>query len=220
MAYEDVETVLDFMAYCLWRGFPFHRWLLFNGSGRNGKGVATNLITKFLGQENVSGESLDRILERPFAVAGLFGKMANIDADLSGEALKHTGTLKKLTGGDEIPAEFKFKNPFHFRNYAKLIFSANKIPKTLDESDAFYARLIIINFPNQYLGEKANPNLIDELTTESEMSRLLTIIVKRLPRVLRSGITTPHSTIDENYIKYTESSDPIRLFVETSIDRS
>ncbi len=27
MAPEDVETVLDFIAYCLWRGFPFHKWL-------------------------------------------------------------------------------------------------------------------------------------------------------------------------------------------------
>jgi putative DNA primase/helicase len=146
--------------------------------------------------------------------------MANIDADLSSEALKHTGLLKNLTGSDEIPAEFKFKSPFHFKNYAKLIFSANKIPVTPDESDAFFARLIIINFPNQFLGDKANPYLIEELTTESEMSALLSMLIKRLPSVLRSGISTHHSTIDENYLKYIESSDPIRLFIETSIDRT
>jgi hypothetical protein len=148
MAPEDVETVLDYMAYCLWRGFPFHRWILFNGSGRNGKGVTTNLITRFLGQNNVSSETLHRLLDRTFAAAKLFGKMANIDADLSSDVLKETGLLKKLTGGDRIPAEDKFKPLFDFNNYAKLIFSANKIPKTPDESDAFYARLIIINFSN------------------------------------------------------------------------
>lgn len=31
MAHEDVETVLDFIAYCLWRDFPFHKYLLFRG---------------------------------------------------------------------------------------------------------------------------------------------------------------------------------------------
>ncbi len=218
MAPEDVDTVLDFIAYCLWPGYPFHRWLLLNGSGRNGKGVTTELITRFLGQQNVSSESLHRILDNHFAVAGLFGKMANIDADLSSEALKHTGLLKKLTGADGIPAEFKFKSPFHFKNSAKLIFSGNKIPSTPDESDAFFARLLIINFPNQFLGDKANPYLIDELTTESEMSALLTIVLKRLPRVLKSGISTGHGTIDDNYLRYMESSDPIRLFIELAID--
>ena len=186
MAPEDVETVLDYLVYCLWRGFPFHRWLLFNGSGRNGKGVTTYLITRFLGQKNVSSETLHRLLDRTFAGAKLFGKMANIDADLSGDALKDTGLLKKLTGGDRIPAEDKFKPLFDFNNHAKLIFSANKIPKTPDESDAFYARLIIINFPNQFLGNKDNPHLKDELTSESEMSELLSLVLRRLPRVLRA----------------------------------
>lgn len=220
MAPEDVETLLDFIAYCLWRGFPFHRWLLLNGSGRNGKGVTTELITRFLGRQNVSSESLHRLLDRTFAVAKLFGKLANIDADLSSEALKHTGLLKKLTGGDRIPAEDKFKPLFDFNNYAKLIFSANKIPITPDESDAYFVRLLIINFPNQFLGDKDNTYLREELTTESEMSALLSLILRRLPRVLKSGISTQHSTIEENYMKYMESSDPIRLFTEMAIDRT
>jgi putative DNA primase/helicase len=215
---DDVETVLDFIAYCLWRGVPFHRWILFNGSGRNGKSVTMELISRFLGKHNVSSESLDRLLDNNFAAANLFGKMANIDADLSSKALKQTGLLKKITGGDEIPGEFKFKNPFYFKSYAKLIFSANKIPITTDESDAFFARLIIINFPNQFLGDKANPHLIEELTTESEMSALLSAVLKRMPRVLKTGISTHHSTIEDNYLKYMESSDPIRLFFEMAVD--
>lgn len=104
MAPEDVETVLDFIAYCLWRGFPFHRYLLFNGSG-----VMLDIIKYFLGNVNVSGENLHRLLGTRFATAELYGKLANIDADLSKEALKNTGILKKLTGGDYIPAE---KNSF------------------------------------------------------------------------------------------------------------
>ena len=220
MTYDDVETVLDFMAYCLWREFPFHRWLLLNGSGRNGKGTTTRLITKLLGRENISNETLHRILEHRFASAKLYGKMANIDADMSKEELKRTGMLKMLTGDDDIPAEFKFKNPFSFRNYAKLIFSANTMPVTPDETDAFFARLIIINFPHQFLGDKVKPNLLAEITTEAEMSALLSMLIRRLPRVLKTGIYTPHSSIEENYIKYMESSNPIKLFAETAIHRA
>lgn len=213
---DDVEMFLDFLAYCLWRDFPFHRFLLFNGSGRNGKGVTTELMTKFLGRENISNETLERLLSNNFASARLFGKLANIDADLSSEELKKTGMLKKITGNDSIPGEFKFKPAFDFKNYAKLIFSANKIPETPDESDAFFARPLIINYPNQYLGKKANPYLIDELTTPQEMSALLSLVLKRLPSVLKNGISTK-STIEDTYVKYMQSSDPIRLFSEMSI---
>jgi P4 family phage/plasmid primase-like protien len=217
-SYEDIETVLDFIAYCLWRGFPFHRWLLFNGSGRNGKGVTTELIKRFLGRDNVSSETLERLLSNNFATANLVDKLANIDADLSSDELKRTGTLKKLTGNDSIPAEIKFKSAFNFKNHAKLIFSANKIPITPDESDAFFSRPLIINFPNQFLGDKANPYLIEELTTPEEMSAFLSLILKRLPRVLKNGISTK-STIEDNYQKYMQSSDPIRLFIELAIRR-
>ena len=218
MGPEDIETVLDFMAYCLWREFPYHRWLLLNGSGRNGKGVTTNLITKLLGVKNVTSETLHRLLENRFASGNLYGKMANIDADLSSQALKQTGLLKKITGADEIPGEFKFKPAFFFRNHAKLIFSANTMPISPDETDAFFARLLIINFPNQFLGDKANPNLIDELTTDREMSALLGLVVRRLSKVLKEGISyTASHAIEDNYVKYMRSSNPIRYFAETAL---
>ena len=221
-SWDDVETVLDFMAYCLWRGFPFHKWLIFTGSGRNGKGVTTELITRLLGHDNVSNEELDRILENNFATANLYGRLANIDADLSSETLKKTGKLKKLSGNDWIIAEQKFKTAFQFKNCAKLIFSANKMPITPDETDAYFARIIMISFPNQYIGDKADPYLIDKLATPEEMSLLLSLLIKRLPRVLKSGISTKKTDdiIQYNYMKYKESSDPIGLFIELAIKRN
>ena len=92
------------------------------------------------------------------------------------------------------------------------------MPITPDETDAFFARLLIVNLPNQFLGDKANPNLIEDLTTEKEMSALLGLVVRRLPRVLKDGISyTASHTIEENYLKYIRSSNPIRYFVETAL---
>jgi putative DNA primase/helicase len=179
MAPEDVEIVLDFIAYCLWRGFPFHSYLLLNGPGRNGKGTLLTLIQRFLGTENVSAESLHRLLDNNFATAQLYRKLANIDADLNTEALKDSGTLKKLTGGDLIPVERKYLPTFYFVNYSKQIFSANTIPKTPDETDAFFARQIIINFPNQFFGDNIDYYIIDKLTTPKELSGLLKVVLRQ-----------------------------------------
>ena len=220
-SWEDVETVLDFWAYCLYRGLPFHKWLLFNGSGRNGKSVTTELITRFLGHDNVSNEELDRILDNTYASANLYGKLANIDSDLSSETLKKTGKLKKLTGNDWIIAEQKFKTAFQFKNGSKFIFSANRMPITPDTTDAYFARIIMISFPNQYINN-ADPYLIEKLSTPEEMSLLFLLLIERLPRVLQNGISTKKTDdiIQYNYTKYKESSDPIGLFRELSIKKN
>jgi hypothetical protein len=69
------------------------------------------------------------------------------------------------------------------------------------------------------LGDKADPYLIDKLTTEEEMSGLLKVILKRLPRVLKRGIFTASSSIDENYSKYILSSNPVRAFGEAALEQ-
>jgi putative DNA primase/helicase len=110
----------------------------------------------------------------------LYGKLANIYADLPAIALKETGIFKMLTGGDTISGEHKFKPRFYFKNYAKLIFSCNQIPQTPDDSDAFYRRWIIVNFPHQFLDADQNTdknlvadkNLLAKLTTTSELRHI------------------------------------------------
>ena len=61
-----------------------------------------DLSGDFLGSENVSSVSLQTLASpsesAKFAISHLYGKLANIDADLSSEALKGTSAIKKLTG--------------------------------------------------------------------------------------------------------------------------
>jgi P4 family phage/plasmid primase-like protien len=217
VAPDDVEIILDVIAYCLWRAFPFQHWILFNARGGNGKGTLLSLIRKFLGGENVSAVSLQTLANdtNKFATSHFYGKLANIDADMSSEALKSTSMIKKLTGGDPIYAEYKFKPGFYFVNYAKPLFSANDIPVTPDQTDAFYRRPIIINFLNQFLAEDIDYNLLAKLTTDEELSGLLNVVLKRLPRILKEGlvqVTAEH--IAKNYEKYTIGSDQAKAFIE------
>ena len=216
---EDVETILDFFAYCLWRDYKYHNWMLFNGFGQNGKSTLLYLLGIFLGSHNVSAESLQRILKRDFSSAQLYGKLANIDADLSTEALTNTGLLKKLTGGDRLTAEYKYKPLFEFRSYTKLIFSANEIPMSADMTDAFYRRLIIINFTRQFFDDKDDPDLKFKITTEAELSGFLRLLIARLPSVLEKGIrATTNEAIKETRERYLMSANPMKYFVEKALN--
>lgn len=87
-------------------------------------------------------------LDEGFSVAALAGKLANIRDDISDEFLQRRSiaTFKKIVTGDRIKAEFKGENPFEFAPYAKLLFSANDIPRTKDKTGAVLRRMVIIPF--------------------------------------------------------------------------
>ena len=210
---QDKETLLEIIGYCLYRRYMIHKALMLVGEGANGKSTFLNLVKAFLGAQNVSGKSLQELESNRFAKASLFGKLACIYPDLPDQALRRTGIFKMLTSEDLIEAEKKFRNSFTFVNYAKLLFSANKLPKVNDDTDAFFRRWIIIVFPNQFTGDKADPNLLDKLTTPEELSGLLNLALKALKRILEKGRFSYDQTIDEIREDYIRKSDPIAAFV-------
>ncbi len=163
--------------------------------------------------------SLQEIEENKFAVANLFGKLANVYADIPRAALATTGRIKMLTGGDVLTAEKKFGGFFSFVNHAKMIFSANQIPMSYDESDAFFRRWVILNFPNTFDEQQGN-GLLERLTTPEELSGLLNIAVKGLKRLLENRKFSNQKTTDEVREQYVRMSDSIQAFVWDCIEIS
>ncbi|KUJ94011.1 MAG: Phage/plasmid primase, P4 family [Archaeoglobus fulgidus] len=214
---EDIPVIFELFGFCLYRRYFIHKAFMFVGSGRNGKSTLINLLKAFLGPWNVSNIPLQSLNDNRFAAAELYGKLANTFADLSNEALTSTGIFKVLTGEDTIDAERKFKNPFKFTNYAKLIFSCNQLPLSYDDTDAFFARWIIINFPNQFL-ENADRNLIQKLTTEEELSGLLNLALIGLWRLMENGDFSKGISIEEARELYLRMSDPVAAFVMDCIE--
>jgi hypothetical protein len=103
-----------------------------------------------IGRDNVSNEPLQKLMTSDFSKAELFGKLANICGDLPGTIMEETGDFKNLTGQDTISAQRKFGQPFQYDNYAKLIFNCNQLPKTKDNSNGFWDRWILLNFPYRF----------------------------------------------------------------------
>jgi len=211
---SDILLTQEMFGYCLYRDYSLDKAFLLIGEGSNGKSTLLNLLTKFLGKENVSSISLQDLDTNRFAIAELHGKLANIYADLPDLALNHTGKFKMLTGGDIISAERKFKGHFTFVNYAKLIFSCNKVPESRDDTTAFYRRWCIINFPNKFEGENRNPNILEEISTEEELSGLLNWALEGLHRLLKNKQFSNSITTEEIREQYIKQSNPVLAFVE------
>ncbi|MDD3537374.1 MAG: phage/plasmid primase, P4 family [Saccharofermentanales bacterium] len=139
------------------------------GAPNAGKSTLLSIVQEILlGSENVSNVPWQSLSDR-FKTAELFGRLANIFADLPSKSVDDNGIFKALTGEDYITAERKNKNPFSFKPYARLLFSCNEIPRNYgDRSEGFYRRLIIIRFANAVPPEKRDPNLLDKLTVERD----------------------------------------------------
>jgi putative DNA primase/helicase len=210
---HDVKIIHELFGYCLYRGYSIHKALLFVGDGANGKSTLINLLKAFLCIQNVAGHSLQEFEYNRFAKADLYGKLANLYPDLPDIALEKTGVFKMLTGGDPITAERKFRDFFNFTNYAKLVFSANKVPEVKDESSAFFRRWIIINFPNVFEGKDADTKKLEKITTPQELSGLLNKALAALKTLLAQGAFSYSKTTEEIREEYTRKSSPVAAFV-------
>jgi putative DNA primase/helicase len=210
---QDVNVLQELIGYCLWKDYHIQKAFMFLGEGQNGKSVFIKMLTAFLGTENVACVELQDLHDK-FAKASLFGKMANLYPDISNKALFNTGVFKGLTGGDELDAQFKFKDPFHFRNFAKMIFSCNTIPETRDFTTAFFRRWIIINFPNIFDGKKDDKLLINKLTTQDELSGLFNWALEGLERLLKNNDFSYAPTTEQMEARYKKLSSSIAGFID------
>jgi P4 family phage/plasmid primase-like protien len=209
---EDIPVIQEFFGYCLHRRYDIHKACMFLGGGKNGKSTVIRLLVKMLKDDNVSNKALQDLMYNRFAINSLYGKLLNAAADISDQALDNTGLFKQLTGEDRVDAEKKFKDSYGFTNYAKFLFSANTLPKTKDESYAFYRRWILISFPNTFEGKKCNKNLIDEITTEDELSGLLNWSLQGLERLMENGDFIYSKSVDDVMEQYKTMSDPIYAY--------
>ena len=205
------DTIEELFGYCLIKNYSIQKWFMFLGSGANGKGTLLSTLRTFLGVENIAAVELQEF-EKPFSVAELYGRLANIVGDLSAKELYHSGRLKSLTGGDLLLAERKFQNPFKFVNFAKLIYSANELPKTFDGTLAFWRRVMLINFAKTFIGGGDKKDLWKEFTTEEEMSGILNLAIKGIQRLVENGGFSKQSSVEEVEEFYIRNSDPVTAF--------
>jgi putative DNA primase/helicase len=158
------------------------------GEGGNGKSVFLDLATRFVGAENVCHLSLQRIEADRFSAARLYGKLANICPDLPGEGLFSSAMFKAITGCDRITADVKYRDSFEFSPFARLLFSANRLPASSDASQAFFDRWLIVPFASRFRHTRREiPRCVLEaqLCSRMELSGALNKALDGLDRVRR-----------------------------------
>jgi putative DNA primase/helicase len=190
------------------------------GEGGNGKGVFLQLAVNFMGADNVSHLTLQKLEADRFAPARLYGKLANICSDLPSERPAGSAVFKAITGCDRITGEFKYKDSFEFIPFARLLISANHLPCARDASKAFFDRWLIIPFNAAFRGTRREipRSMLDAtLSSSQELSGALNRVLPALRRIRREGRFSETETVQRQLNEFTQTADPLAqwLAVET-----
>lgn len=219
---EDMPIVQEWFGFCLFRRYFIKKSIILFGEKNTGKTVILNILTRFLGDKNIAGISLQRIASKDkFALASLKDRYANIYDDLSSDDLKDSGGFKIATGGGYITAEHKFGDSFQFMTFAKNIFSTNKIPNVKDiNDDAYYERWIPICCDNQVKKEEQDNFLFEKITTQEELSGLFNWSLEGLDRLLKNGHFSYNKTSEEIKMIMQRQNNPLVAFVDEVLIQS
>lgn len=201
---KEILTAWELNGYTLYRDYPFKKFFILYGSGDNGKSVFLKVIEKLLSKSNISSESMHDIAKTTFNGAQLYNKFANICGEMKYDDFKDTDKLKKFTGDDIISVQYKYKDPFDIRNFAKIIVNTNSIAITHDTSKAFYGRAFIIMFKEEFTVEKGNriAKIEKRFTTKEELEGIAFKSIQALRKLLKNGKFHTELSTDENMLQY------------------
>ena len=214
----DIRALLEeIIGYCFYRRNELGKAFMFVGDNANGKSTFLDMVSTTLGKENICALDLKEVNER-FKTAELFGKLANIGDDISNDFIPDTGIFKKLVTGDELTGERKGQDPFKFHSYAKLLFSANNIPRLGrgKDSAAIARRLIIVPFEAKFSSNDPDfsPYIKYDLRNQQAVEYLIILGLQGLKRVLLRQRFTEGQKAQSSLNDYIKSNNPILGFFD------
>ena len=213
--HEVVKLLYEMIGYCLYRGMPFQKVFILVGNGANGKSTLLNMTTKLLGEENVSHVDLKEIVTNRFGKSELYGKLANIADDCSGNYLEDISAMKRITGESYTSIEFKNQNSFSTKINTKTILSYNTIPRMNDTTDGLSRRLVII--PLNAVFKKGLPNydpyISEKLKNEKNLEYVLFKAIKAINEVLKRLEFTIPKQVQERTNEYLRENNPVLNFI-------
>lgn len=195
-----------------------HYWpkafLLLVGAGDSGKSTMLRFIRAILGDDNCSKLTLQALADNRFAIVKLYGKLANIFADLSETEVGDVGQIKAITGDDAVYGEEKFEKGFDFTNVARLIFSANHYPTIKNADQAFFNRAKLVRCGNHYSGKKADEALSQRLALPENLSAALLRMYQGVQRLLVNKEFTYSASMQVELLAYQAYADSVYGFLE------
>lgn len=175
------------------------------GPGNTGKSLLRNLICELVGKEKCGTSDLSQ-LEQRFGASILYQKRIGGYSDMSADFINQVELFKNLTGGDDIPVEFKHQNRFSMRFKGLLLFTANKLPQfPSDTGDEVFDRMCIMKTVGIAYDKDKKPSPSSVEKDPAMLYKLLQDDVKRF--FIYRAIQGLHEVINGHQYSITAKND-------------
>lgn len=184
---ETMRLLLQFLGVTLSNicGYRMKQGLFLYGPGNTGKSVFRNLVINLLGEENTFTVGIDE-MEKPFALAGAFGKRMIGDSDLSFLNTREMNNFKKLTGGDRMVFERKGVDRMHAVYRGTVLYCTNRLPHFGgDKGDHVYQRIIPVPCEHVIAPDKQDKQLLESF--RGEYAGIVNLALAGAKEVIENG---------------------------------
>lgn len=190
------------------------------GGGANGKSTFWNTIARVLGSYSgkLSADALTMNNKRNVSpeLAELKGKRLVIASEMAEGMRLNTAVVKQITSTDEIQAEKKYKDPFHFVPSHTLVLYTNHLPKVGANDDGTWRRLVVIPFNAKITGRSDIKNFADYLYDNAGPA-ILSWIIEGAEKAIKANFKTSVPKAVTNSVKsYREANDWLGHFINES----
>lgn len=186
--------------------------LILYGSGANGKSVVHSVILNLFGSENVTNYSLQNLTDsNGYYRAMLNGRLLNYSSEISDRL--NPALFKTIISGEPVEVRLPYEKPFIMTDYARSMFNTNVLPKSVENSDGFFRRFLIIHF-DQTIPESERDTGLANYIVAHELSGVFNWALNGLQRLLLQGEFTICKAIVDTVEEYKKSSDSVSLFVD------
>lgn len=212
---EDVETLQEYLGYCLLPTNRAQKMMIIVGKGGEGKSTLGRVVEFLLG-DAMTFNSIQKVCTDRFARADLEGKLVMVDDDMSMSALRQTNYLKTMvTLQGKTDLERKGVQSYQGRLYARfLCFSNSPLSALFDQSYGFYRRQIILTTLDREPNREDEPFLADMI--REELPWILNWCLEGLMRLIKNNFQfTISQRAKQNLKEAMEETDTVQLFLNS-----
>jgi putative DNA primase/helicase len=186
--------------------------LILYGGGQNGKSVFLDIIGALIGLANWTNISLENLTEpKGFYRVALNNKLVNYSTEINGKF--DVSLFKKLVSGEPVEACRKYEQPFTMTQYAKFIFSSNELPQSVEHTDAYFRRFLIVPFDVKITEEQKDVDLARKII-EEELSGIFNWALEGLNRLIKQRKFSECEASENILKKYRLESNSVQMFLE------
>ena len=145
-----------------------------------------------------------------FSPVDLANKLVNYASEINGNL--EASTFKQLVSGEPVEARLPYGQPFILKQYAKLIFNCNELPKDVEHTNAYFRRFLIIPFDVTIPPHEQDKNLHTKII-EKELSGVFNWVLQGLNRLLEQKKFSDCEAAQQAVEQYKIESNSVQMFL-------